>query len=59
MDDKKIEGKFGEMKGDLKQTAGDALGDKDMKREGQKDKAEGRMDQIKGDVKDTIRDIKR
>ncbi len=59
MTDKKTEGKMGEMKGDLKETAGDALGDKDMKRQGQKDKAAGRADQIQGDIKQTIRDIKR
>lgn len=59
MDKKKVEGTFGEMKGDLKETAGDALGDRAMKRKVRREKAEGRLDQIEGDVKDTVRDIKR
>lgn len=55
----KVSGKIGEMKGDLKETAGDALGDKELQREGHADRVEGRAEQVKGDVKQTIKDVTR
>lgn len=55
----KVSGKVGEMKGDVKETAGEALGDKDLQREGKADRVEGRAQQVKGDIKQTAKDITR
>lgn len=55
----KIRGRGQELKGDVKQTAGDALGNDDLRREGAADKAKGKVNQVKGDVKDAVNDLKR
>ena len=57
VDKDRIRGQAKVVKGDLKQTAGDATGDPKLREEGKRDKAEGRLDKIKGDLKDTARNL--
>lgn len=54
----RIEGKFDEMKGDVKQAWGDATGDDRTKAEGMGDEVKGKAKQAWGDIKDKVEDVK-
>ena len=45
---------FDKLKGDVKETAGDATGDKDLKHEGQADQASGKVKEGVDSVKDKL-----
>ncbi len=45
---------FDDAKGDVKEKAGDATGDKDLKREGQADQASGKVKEGVDNVKDKL-----
>ena len=45
---------FDDAKGNLKETAGDVSGDKDLKREGQADQASGKLKEGVDKVKDKL-----
>ncbi|MEX3314771.1 CsbD family protein [Sulfitobacter sp. PS-8MA] len=49
-------GKAKDIGGKLKEEAGDAAGNEDMKREGQADQAEGKVQKGVGDAKDKLSD---
>ena len=51
-----MEGKKDEMKGRVKEAAGDLTDDKDLKREGQSDQAAGKVKQKVEDAKDWVED---
>jgi len=55
MDDDRIEGSGNQIKGDLKQTAGRALGDQKLQSEGAMDKIKGKIQNAIGSVKDALR----
>ena len=48
------EGMGKKLKGDLKEAAGKATGNKDMEAEGKADQAEGEVQKSWGDVKDAL-----
>lgn len=48
------EGRMKESKGDIKKAAGEALGDEDLKREGQADETKGKVDKAAGKVQEGI-----
>ncbi len=48
-------GSMKDAKGDLKKAAGEFLGDRELKREGNADKAEGKVQKAFGKVRDAIR----
>ena len=50
----KIEGKTDELKGNVKQSVGDATGDRDMQAEGMVDEAKGKGKGVLGEAKDAI-----
>jgi uncharacterized protein YjbJ (UPF0337 family) len=50
------EGKADQLKGRVKQAAGDLTGDRDMKREGQVDEAAGGAKEKVGKAKDWVND---
>ncbi|MEM7488224.1 MAG: CsbD family protein [Pseudomonadota bacterium] len=50
------EGKGKDLGGKLKEEAGDLLGDKEMKREGQADQVEGKVQKGFGDMKEDLKD---
>ncbi|HEY3547938.1 MAG TPA: CsbD family protein [Propionicimonas sp.] len=45
-------------KGKIKQAAGDLTGDKELKREGEKDELKGKMKGAVKDVEDVLKDAK-
>ncbi len=51
-----MEGKKDELKGRAKEAAGDLTGNKDLKREGQSDKAAGQVKQKVEGAKDWVED---
>jgi uncharacterized protein YjbJ (UPF0337 family) len=51
-----MEGKMDELKGRTKEAAGDLTDNKDLKREGQADKAGGKVKQKVEDAKDWVED---
>ncbi len=51
-----MEGKKDELKGRAKEAAGDLTGDRDLKREGQSDRAAGTVKQKVEDAKDWVED---
>jgi len=55
MDEDRMEGSGKKIKGNLKEGAGDMLGDSKMKSEGKADKAEGKIQNAIGGIKDTLR----
>ena len=50
------EGKMKDIGGKLKEEAGDATNNEDLKREGQADQAEGKVQKGVGDAKDKLSD---
>lgn len=57
IDSDRTEGSMKKMGGDLKEGAGNLLGDEKLKREGQGDQAEGKLQNAWGGVKDKAREI--
>ena len=57
VDDDRVEGSMKKMGGNLKEGAGNILGDEKMKREGQADQAEGKLQNAWGGVKDKAREV--
>jgi uncharacterized protein YjbJ (UPF0337 family) len=51
-----MEGKFDELKGRAKEAAGDLSDNRDLQREGKKDKAGGKVKQKVEDAKDWVED---
>ncbi len=56
MDQDRMKGSLKEAKGHIKETAGKAMGDEKLKREGQTDQVEGKVQNVVGGVKDAIKD---
>lgn len=56
MDKDRVEGSGKKLKGDVKQAAGKAAGDKKMQSEGKADKAEGKVQNAIGGAKDKLRE---
>ena len=52
-----MSGNADEMKGRVKEAAGDLTGDKDLQREGKADKAAGKVKQVAEDAKDKVEDV--
>ncbi len=57
IDSDRTEGSMKKMRGDLKEGAGNLLGDEKLKREGQSDQAEGKLQNAWGGLKDKAREI--
>ncbi len=57
MDEDRIEGSGKKVKGDIKDKAGQILGDDQLRAEGKGDKAEGRVQKAGGHLKDTAREV--
>lgn len=57
IDSDRTEGSMKKMGGDLKEGAGNLLGDEKLKREGQGDQAEGKLQNAWGGAKDKAREI--
>lgn len=53
----RTEGSFKQKGGQMKEGAGDVLGDEKMKREGQADQGEGKLQNAWGSVKEKAREI--
>lgn len=51
-----VKGKAKDVGGKIKEEAGDAIGNDEMKREGQADQAEGKVQKGVGDAKDKLSD---
>ena len=51
-----IKGKAKEIGGKIKEEVGDAIGNDDMKRDGQSDQVKGKVQKGVGDVKDKLSD---
>ncbi len=56
MDEERVKGSAQKIKGSVKDTAGQALGDAKLQSEGKADKTEGSIRNAVGSVKDTVRD---
>jgi uncharacterized protein YjbJ (UPF0337 family) len=56
MDKEHVKGAADKAKGAIKETAGKAMGDKEMQAQGRMDKAKGAAHKAAGDVKDAVRD---
>ena len=56
MDKEHVKGAADKAKGAIKETAGKAMGDKEMQAQGRMDKAKGTAHKAAGDVKDAVRD---
>ncbi len=56
VDSYRVDGSMKKMGGNLKEGAGNVLGDEKMKREGQSDQAEGKLQNAWGGVKDSVRE---
>lgn len=50
------ESKFDQLKGNVKETAGNAVGDKELENEGKQDKAAGKVKEVVENVKDKATD---
>lgn len=57
MDKDRVEGSAKQVKGDLKDVAGGAVGDSKLQSEGKADKAEGSVQNALGGVKDAVKDM--
>lgn len=57
MDKDRVEGSAKQVKGDLKDLAGGAVGDSKLQAEGQGDKAEGKVQNALGGIKDAVKDV--
>jgi uncharacterized protein YjbJ (UPF0337 family) len=55
MDKDRVEGSAKKIKGDVKEKAGEVLGDEKMKSEGKGDKVAGKIQNAIGGVKDAIK----
>jgi uncharacterized protein YjbJ (UPF0337 family) len=55
VDKDRVEGSGKKMKGDIKEKAGEVLGDEKMKDEGKADKVTGKIQNAIGGVKDAIK----
>jgi uncharacterized protein YjbJ (UPF0337 family) len=55
-DQNRINGSTNQLKGSIKQTAGNLTGDQKLQNEGMLDKAKGKIESAVGSVKDTFRD---
>ncbi len=55
MDDDRAKGSMKTMKGNLKEGAGQALGDSKLQAEGRADRTEGRLQNFFGSLKDMLR----
>ena len=55
MDKDRVKGSGKQVKGDLKDKAGELLGDKKMQGEGKADKAEGKVQNAVGGIKDALK----
>ncbi|UEX90046.1 CsbD family protein [Staphylococcus ratti] len=51
------EGNQEQAKGNLKETAGNFLGDKDLEKEGQQDKASGKVKEMADNAKEKVNDF--
>ena len=49
------EGRAKDLGGKIKETAGDLLGDREMKREGQADQVEGKVQKGVGDAQESLK----
>ena len=56
MDQDRMMGSLKEAKGHVKETAGKAMGDEKLKREGQADQVEGKVQNVVGGMKDAVKD---
>jgi uncharacterized protein YjbJ (UPF0337 family) len=56
VDSDRVEGSLKKMGGNLKEGAGNILGDEKLKREGQSDQAEGKLQNAWGGAKDAVRE---
>jgi uncharacterized protein YjbJ (UPF0337 family) len=56
MDEDRIKGSAQKIKGDLKDAACKALGDKKLQAEGKADKAKGKVQNAIGGIKDSVRE---
>lgn len=56
MDQDRMKGSLKEAKGHVKETAGKAMGDEKLKREGQADQVEGKVQNVVGGIKDAVKD---
>ncbi len=56
MNEDRVKGSLKQAKGNVKETAGKALGDEKLKREGQTDQVEGKVQNVVGGIKDTLQD---
>ena len=57
VDEDRTEGSMKKMGGNLKEGAGDLIGDEKMKRDGQSDQAEGKLQNAWGGAKDKAREM--
>lgn len=55
MDKDRVEGKWDQAKGSVKETAGRAAGDRSTEVSGKMDKAKGKVEEGVGETKDAIR----
>jgi uncharacterized protein YjbJ (UPF0337 family) len=55
MDKEHVKGAADKAKGVIKDTAGKAMGDKELQSEGKMDKAKGDVHKAAGDVKDAVK----
>lgn len=56
MDQDRTKGSLKQAKGHVKETAGKAMGDEKLKREGQADQVEGKVQNVVGGIKDAVKD---
>ena len=56
MDENRVKGAVKDKMGQVKESAGKALGDEKLKREGQTDRVKGKVENTVGGVKDALRD---
>ena len=56
MDEERVKGSARKVKGSIKDTAGQALGDSKLQGEGKADKAEGSLRNTAGGIKDAVKD---
>jgi uncharacterized protein YjbJ (UPF0337 family) len=59
MDQDRMKGSLKEGKGQVKETAGKAMGDEKLKREGQADQVEGKVQNVVGGIKDAVKDTRK
>lgn len=55
MDDDRVKGSMKNAKGNLKESAGRAMGDSKLESQGKMDKAGGRLQNLFGSIKDALR----